>query len=82
MNGTRLIPVLRAECTSDRMPIVFNGDILQLGRDVLNLEAKAVVDAANRLDQAFLQATELILACTGRVVVTGVGKSGDRKSVV
>jgi arabinose-5-phosphate isomerase len=46
------------------------------GRDVVALEAKAVAALANRIDEGFVRACELILACKGRVVIVGVGKSG------
>jgi arabinose-5-phosphate isomerase len=49
---------------------------LQRAREVLSIEADAVRALAARLDERFLDATGLILACRGRVVVTGVGKSG------
>jgi arabinose-5-phosphate isomerase len=45
-------------------------------RRVLEIEARAVQDLIPRLDSRFAQACELCLACTGRVVVTGMGKSG------
>ncbi len=40
------------------------------------LEAKAVAALADRIDEGFVCACELILACEGRVVIVGVGKSG------
>jgi len=40
------------------------------------LEAKAVAALANRIDEGFVRACELILECKGRVVIVGVGKSG------
>jgi len=43
---------------------------------VLAIESQAVAALADRLDSAFMQAVELLLACRGRVVVCGVGKSG------
>ena len=46
------------------------------GRDVVALEAKAVAALANRIDEGFVRACELILECKGRVVIVGVGKSG------
>ncbi|HXZ53933.1 MAG TPA: KpsF/GutQ family sugar-phosphate isomerase [Burkholderiales bacterium] len=49
---------------------------LELARSVLAIEADAVKALASRLDERFLDAVGLILACRGRVVVTGVGKSG------
>ncbi len=45
-------------------------------RSVLHTEAAAVTALAPRLDSAFVQACQLLLACTGRVVVSGMGKSG------
>jgi arabinose-5-phosphate isomerase len=49
---------------------------LELARKVLAIEADAVSGLISRLDQRFLEAGGLILACRGRVVVSGVGKSG------
>jgi arabinose-5-phosphate isomerase len=49
---------------------------LAMAREVLEIEAKAVADLADRLDQSFTQAVEMILGCRGRVVVSGIGKSG------
>jgi arabinose-5-phosphate isomerase len=52
-------------------------DALRLAREVLEIEAQAVAALASRLDERFLDALRLILACRGRVVVTGIGKSGQ-----
>src|SRR6478672_9631434 len=49
---------------------------LDQARSVLRIEAEAVAALAERLGEEFLRACELVLACRGRVVVTGVGKSG------
>lgn len=49
---------------------------LALARDVLITESQAVSALADRLDGRFLRAVELVLGCRGRVVVSGVGKSG------
>jgi len=49
---------------------------LALAREVLKIEADAVRALGARLDQRFLDALALILACSGRVVVSGIGKSG------
>jgi len=51
-------------------------DILQLARRTLEIEAAAVSRLRERLDAAFLGAVDLILHCSGRVVVSGMGKSG------
>lgn len=50
--------------------------LLQLARDVLETEAEAVRQLAPRLGETFVQACRLLLACRGRVVVLGMGKSG------
>lgn len=50
--------------------------VLELARQVLETEAKAITALIGRLDQRFQQAVELILNCQGRVVVSGIGKSG------
>ena len=49
---------------------------LALGIAVLKAEAEAVSALIDRLDSRFEQACELILSCKGRIVVTGMGKSG------
>src|SRR6185312_4783747 len=49
---------------------------LALARDVLATEARAIDALAARLSDAFVAALELLLACRGRVVVSGIGKSG------
>src|SRR5699024_9337036 len=46
------------------------------GRRVINIEAAAVAALETRIDGGFAAAAEHILACEGRVVVTGMGKSG------
>ncbi len=50
--------------------------LVELGRRVLRLEAGAVSALADRLDQRFDQAVRLLAAASGRVIVSGVGKSG------
>ncbi len=49
---------------------------LRQAKEVLQIEAESVQRIAERLDEAFIKAVDLILHCTGRVVVTGMGKSG------
>jgi arabinose-5-phosphate isomerase len=49
---------------------------LELAKKVLRIEAQAVAGLIDRLDGAFLKAIELILACHGRIIVSGIGKSG------
>lgn len=52
------------------------GTALAIAREVLEIEAKAVSDLIGSLDQRFVQAVDTILNCRGRVVVSGIGKSG------
>jgi arabinose-5-phosphate isomerase len=49
---------------------------LARGRHVLEIEAKAILALVDRLDQRFERAVGLMDQCRGRVVVTGMGKSG------
>ena len=49
---------------------------LDLARQVLRIEADAVAALADRIDGAFLRALALVLNCQGRVIVSGMGKSG------
>ena len=49
---------------------------LAMAREVLEIEAKAVSDLIGKLDLRFVQAVETVLNCRGRVVVSGIGKSG------
>ena len=52
------------------------GNLKALGLAVIKTEAKAVLALEKRIDDAFVQACQLMLNCKGRVVVTGMGKSG------
>jgi arabinose-5-phosphate isomerase len=49
---------------------------LDSARRVLRIEAQAIQDLLARLDASFDRAVDLLFACKGRVVVTGMGKSG------
>lgn len=49
---------------------------LELAREVLTAEADAILRLRDRLDGEFLRAVELLASCSGRVVWTGMGKSG------
>ena len=63
---------------SDKQPFPA-GDpdkILALAKSVLETEAQAVLALAGRLDRNFVAAVNLVLGCKGRVVVSGIGKSG------
>lgn len=61
--------------TSSASPISAE-ELLELGREVLRIEADAVLALVDRLGSGFVEAVRLILACKGRIVVSGIGKSG------
>lgn len=56
--------------------------MLGLGRAVLELEAESVAALAERLGREFTVACHLLLGCRGRIVVTGMGKSGHIASKI
>ncbi|OGT71645.1 MAG: D-arabinose 5-phosphate isomerase [Gammaproteobacteria bacterium RIFCSPLOWO2_02_FULL_56_15] len=53
-----------------------NKRLQALGRAVIRTETAAVRQLAGRIDQNFVAACKLLLACSGRIVVIGMGKSG------
>src|SRR5690606_21227964 len=55
---------------------VDNQRLCELGRAVIETEAQAVASLADRIGEGFARACRFMLACEGRVVVTGMGKSG------
>jgi len=50
--------------------------IIRKAKEVIRKEAEALRDLERKVDQQFVKAVELILKCKGRVIVTGIGKSG------
>jgi arabinose-5-phosphate isomerase len=65
---------------SDQQPVKLAPDegakLKQLGTAVVETEAAAVAALTARIDDNFIHACELMLACEGRIVVIGMGKSG------
>jgi arabinose-5-phosphate isomerase len=53
-----------------------NDRLLKLAERVLRIEAEGVLGLVPRLDERFLNAVNLLHGCRGRVIVTGMGKSG------
>lgn len=49
---------------------------IALGRSVLEIEARAIEALRGRLGRSFARACDVLLACNGRVIVLGMGKSG------
>ena len=50
--------------------------ICQLAIAVLETEAQAILNLRDRINEGFVQACKLLLGCEGRIIVTGIGKSG------
>ena len=53
-----------------------SADAVERGRRVLRMEREALEDVERNLDASFSAAVDLLMACKGRVIVAGVGKSG------
>ena len=51
-------------------------DLIKIAQETFQIEADALIQAAKRLDSNFLEAIELIFQTQGKLIVTGVGKSG------
>jgi arabinose-5-phosphate isomerase len=63
--------------TSDRSSVPDEGERLKaLGLAVIDTEAEAVAALRERIDEGFARACQYLLGCRGRVVVSGMGKSG------
>lgn len=52
------------------------GEQLRLGREIIQHEARALTNVAEQLDESFCQAVDLIVRCSGSVIVSGMGKAG------
>jgi arabinose-5-phosphate isomerase len=50
--------------------------IISSGRKTLQIEAEALLEQCNRLDESFEKAVRIVLEGTGKLIVTGMGKSG------
>jgi arabinose-5-phosphate isomerase len=57
-------------------PVCDNEAIETLAKAVIETELEAIQSLTQRIDADFLQAIQLLLNCTGRIIVTGIGKSG------
>ncbi len=56
--------------------MLIENDVLSHAHAVLKDEAKAILEADQRLDASFVKAVDLILNCKGRLILSGIGKSG------
>jgi len=51
-------------------------EVLESARNTLTIEADAIIALRDRIDDSFYRAVEMISGCSGRLVITGMGKSG------
>jgi len=56
--------------------LVNNKNILNIAKEVLEIEAESIKSLIDKLDDSFVQAIEILYKCKGRVIITGMGKSG------
>lgn len=57
-------------------PLIDRHKLLSLARSVIDIEADAVASLQSRIDDTFIDVCQILLACQGRIVVCGIGKSG------
>ena len=62
--------------------VLSNEELLALARETLGIESRAVSEVSAKLDEDFAAACRMCIATTGRVVVTGMGKSGHIASKI
>lgn len=62
--------------TAQSAQAIADAPLIDRARHVLDIEAEAITQLGKTIDQRFADACRLILACKGRVIVSGMGKSG------
>src|SRR5262252_10054767 len=67
---------VRSRPSASRRRVAQRTDALAYARGVLDAEAAAILGAKGRLGTSFIRALELMRACEGHIVVTGIGKPG------
>ena len=50
--------------------------ILDRAKEVFDIEGQSVLKLAEKLDESFVKAIDILYACKGRIVISGMGKSG------
>ena len=53
-----------------------NKQTLELAKEVLRIEAQSILSLVDKINGNFTRAVDLIFRCKGRVIITGIGKSG------
>jgi arabinose-5-phosphate isomerase len=72
----QVLAMMPDECPPVAPRAVEDLDLVRLARTVLEIESAAVIGLAQRLGDPFVRSVRAIMACPGRVVVSGIGKSG------
>ncbi len=67
---------MRDHSSGSKKRLTRRKDVREIGRSVLRIEARAILDLIPRLGPEFEKAVELLLRCRGRIIVTGMGKAG------
>jgi len=67
---------MNAEALAQNSSLLGSFEQLRYARQIIQLESQALAVVAKRLDNAFCRAVELVHACRGSVLVTGMGKAG------
>jgi len=62
--------------SKNKKPILRKSDFVNIAREVLRIEAKAVKSLIPRVTHDFVKVVDLILSSSGRVIITGMGKPG------
>ncbi len=80
MHGTEIDQTNRSNgplaLDTQRAPNASREETLAIGRRVVRIEAAAVQALEAKIDDAFVRAVDMIYQCRGRVIITGIGKSG------
>ena len=69
-------PEANKDATDTMGPKARERDWLALARETIDIEISGLTRLRDELDDGFVEALEMMAGCTGRVVVTGLGKSG------
>jgi arabinose-5-phosphate isomerase len=67
---------MKVEAAAQVAGVTNDDELLERAREVVRAEARAVAQLESRIDAAFLEAVRVVAAAQGRVIVSGVGKSG------
>jgi len=60
----------------EKEQVVAEKNVIEIGKRVIRIESSAVAELEKRIDENFAKVVDLILNSSGRVIITGVGKSG------